>query len=119
MPDGGCRCFLYPFGEHQSFRIKFPLPENQLNPWLFDKEGAYFQPVTVLWQGGKKAWDLIKGEIEREIEVLFLPWERSRDVIMLLQCYLPVPVSLSHTQFMCTPRTCTEHTDSLISKALK
>lgn len=39
---------------------------NQLNPRLFDKEGAYFQPVTVLWQGGKRGRDLIKGEIVRD-----------------------------------------------------
>lgn len=69
---GGCRCFLYLF-----LCMCFKVPEfqkkekrswlgNQLNPWLFDKEGAYFQPVTVLWQGGKRGRDLIKGEIVRD-----------------------------------------------------
>lgn len=51
----------------QSFPIRIQaLPRNQLNPWLFDKERAYFQPVTVLWQGGKKGRDLIKAEIVRD-----------------------------------------------------
>lgn len=48
------------------FLNKIRLPGNQLNPWLFDKKRAYFQPVTVLWQGGKKPRDLIKGAIVRD-----------------------------------------------------
>lgn len=107
LPDGRGRCFLYPCGVHQSFWIKFALPGNQLNPWLFDKERPYFQPVTVLWQGGKKGRDLIKGEIVRDWGLVLATGKiKGRNhACYNVTCLLLIPCTLSHTQFTYT--TCT------------